>query len=170
MQLELDFSVDIIEEEEFESYKNELGIGLIEEDRIKEYVTKVIFDEYTPEKTVYISLLLTNNLGIQKINRDYRAKNEATDVISFAYHESEDFLAGPYDTLGDMVISVERVIEQAKEYNHSPKREFYYILTHGLLHLLGYDHLEEEEKREMREREEEILEKFGYQRDINEKK
>ena len=165
MELVLDFSLDTLEEKELENYKNKFGIELIEEKTIKNYIENVIFDEYTPEKAVYISLFLTNNLGIQKINSEYRNKDIATDVISFAYHESQDFLAGPYDTLGDIVISIEKVLEQAKEYNHSSKREFYYILTHGLLHLLGYDHLEENEKIEMREREEEILNKFGYQRD-----
>ncbi|EHO18735.1 metalloprotein, YbeY/UPF0054family [Fusobacterium necrophorum subsp. funduliforme 1_1_36S] len=72
---------------------------------------------------------------------------------------------GPYDTLGDIVISLERVGEQAKEYNHSFKREFYYVLTHGILHILGYDHIDENDKREMREREEEILGHFGYTRE-----
>ncbi|MGL5051624.1 MAG: rRNA maturation RNase YbeY, partial [Fusobacteriaceae bacterium] len=71
-----------------------------------------------------------------------------------------------YDTLGDIVISLDRVAEQSSEYNHSIKREFYYVLTHGLLHLLGYDHIEPEDKIEMREREEEILNKFGHTRDI----
>ena len=122
--------------------------------------------EYDSEVPVYISLLLTGNDEIQVINREYREKDAPTDVISFAYHESDDFEIGPYDTLGDIVISLERVVEQAKEYNHSPKREFYYVLTHGLLHLLGYDHIEPEDKVVMRKKEEEILGKFGYTREI----
>lgn len=61
---------------------------------------------------------------------------------------------------------MERVEEQATEYNHSPKRELYYVLTHGLLHLLGYDHIEEDDKKEMRAREEEILGQFGYTREM----
>ena len=66
--------------------------------------------------------------------------------------------------LGDIVISIERVKEQSSEYEHSNEREFYYVLCHGMLHLLGYDHIEEEDKVVMRRREEEILSKFNYNR------
>ena len=76
-----------------------------------------------------------------------------------------NFNIGPYDTLGDIIISLERVEEQASEYNHSFEREFYYVLTHGILHILGYDHIEEDDKKLMREREEAILSSFGYTRD-----
>lgn len=159
MELVLDFFVEI-------ENLSEENRELLSEEKIREYVEKVVKDEYTPEKPVYVSLYITDNKRIQEINRDYREKDSPTDVISFAYHESEDYLAGPYDTLGDIVISLDRVIEQSSEYNHSVKREFYYVLTHGLLHLLGYDHIEAEDKIEMREREEEILNKFGYTRDV----
>ena len=108
---------------------------------------------------------MTDNENIQVVNREYRDKDAPTDVISFAYHETEDFNVGPYDTLGDIIISLERVEEQSSEYNHSFEREFYYVLTHGILHILGYDHIEEEDKKIMREREEAILSSFGYTRD-----
>ena len=139
---------------------------LVNEEEIREYVQKVLEKEYESEAPVYMSLLFTGNDEIQVINRDYRGKDQPTDVISFAYHETEDFDIGPYDTLGDIVISMERVEEQAAEYNHSVKRELYYVLTHGLLHLLGYDHIEEEDRKEMRIREEEILGQFGYTREM----
>lgn len=143
------------------------GFGdLVNENEIKEYVEKVLTKEYESEAPVYMSLLFTGNDEIQVINREYRDKDQPTDVISFAYHETEDFDIGPYDTLGDIVISLERVVEQAKEYNHSEKRELYYVLTHGILHLLGYDHIEEEDKIEMRAKEEEILGTFGYTREM----
>lgn len=155
IDLKLDFSLEVEGFEEF-----------IDEKKIENYVKDVLLDECNEwEKPVYISLALVDNETIQNINRDYRGKDMPTDVISFAYHETDDFNIGPYDTLGDIVISLERIEEQRKEYNHSYEREFYYILTHGLLHLLGYDHIDEEEKKEMRAREEEILEKFGYTRD-----
>lgn len=155
IDLKLDFSLEVEGFEEF-----------IDEKKIENYVKDVLLDECNEwEKPVYISLALVDNENIQNINRDYRGKDMPTDVISFAYHETDDFNIGPYDTLGDIVISLERIEEQRKEYNHSYEREFYYILTHGLLHLLGYDHIDEEEKKEMRAREEEILEKFGYTRD-----
>ena len=139
---------------------------LVNEEEIREYVQKVLEKEYESEAPVYMSLLFTGNDEIQVINREYRDKDQPTDVISFAYHETEDFDIGPYDTLGDIVISLERVVEQAKEYNHSDKRELFYVLTHGILHLLGYDHIEEEEKKEMRAKEEEILGSFGYTREM----
>lgn len=139
---------------------------LVNEEEIRTYVQKVLEKEYESEAPVYMSLLLTGNDEIQVINREYREKDQPTDVISFAYHETEDFDIGPYDTLGDIVISLERVVEQAQEYNHSPKRELFYVLTHGILHLLGYDHIEEEDKIEMRAKEEEILGSFGYTREM----
>ena len=97
------------------------------------------------------------------INKEYREKDAPTDVISFAYNEDEDN-GGFYEVLGDIIISLERVEEQSGEYGHSYEREFYYVLTHGILHLLGYDHIEEDDKIEMRQKEEEILERYGYRR------
>lgn len=155
MDLVLDMSLEI---EGFDD--------LVNEEEIRGYVEKVLEKEYDSKAPVYVSLLFTGNDEIQVINREYRDKDQPTDVISFAYHETEDFDIGPYDTLGDIVISLERVVEQAKEYNHSPKRELFYVLTHGILHLLGYDHIEEEERKEMRAKEEEILGSFGYTREM----
>ena len=106
--------------------------------------------------------MITTNEAIRKINREYRDKDMPTDVISFAYNETENI--GPMNVLGDIVISMDRVREQSSEYGHSDEREFYYVLCHGMLHLLGYDHIEEEDKKVMRKREEEILEKFNYVR------
>ncbi len=143
-----------------EGYDDKLDLQTIED-----YIKAVIEDEYTPEKPVYISLLLTGNDNIQEVNREYRGKDSATDVISFAYHDSDEVEFGPYDTLGDIIISLERVEDQAGDYGHSFRREFYYVLTHGILHLLGYDHIEDEDKKEMRAKEEEILSRHGYTRD-----
>lgn len=155
MEIMLDMSIEIDGIDDF-----------LNEEEIKDYIEKVLTKEYESESPVYLSLLLTGNDEIQVINREYRDKDQPTDVISFAYHETEDFDIGPYDTLGDIVISIERVFEQAQEYNHSPKREFFYVLTHGLLHLLGYDHIEEEDRVVMRAKEEEILQSFGYTREM----
>lgn len=153
MEIVLDLSVEI------DGYDE-----ITNEEKLKKYIWEVIHDEYEPEKPVYVSLYITDNESIQEINKNYRGKDMPTDVISFAYHETDDFNIGPYDTLGDIVISLERVEEQSKEYGHSLEREFFYVLTHGLLHLLGYDHIEDRDKVEMRAREEEILNKFGYTR------
>ena len=132
---------------------------------IYEFVSYILKNEYKEEfdkNEYYLSLLITTNDEIQKINREYRQKDTPTDVISFAYNETENF--GAVNMLGDIVISIERVKEQSSEYEHSDEREFYYVLCHGMLHLLGYDHIEEEDKVVMRRREEEILSKFNYNR------
>lgn len=155
MKIELDLGINI------EGYENEVNF-----EEVEKYINEVLNREYESERIVYLSVLLTGNEEIQNINRDYRDKDMPTDVISFAYHDNDEANTGIYDTLGDIIISLERVDDQRKDYNHSFKREFYYVLTHGLLHLLGYDHMEEEEKKVMRAKEEEILNHYGYTRDI----
>ena len=153
--LEIDLSYDVENNKEY-----------LDEDKILEFTKFIVKGEKGEEfdnNDYYVSLLVTNNQIIQNINRDYRGKDMPTDVISFAYNETDNF--GPVEVIGDIVISQDRVIEQAKEYNHSEEREFYYVLCHGLLHILGYDHIEEEDKKIMREREEIILSSFGYTRD-----
>mgnify|MGYP001640442627 CR=1 FL=1 len=161
MELVLDFSCEL----DNEKY-NEFIDKLYEDSYLESYIKKVLeIEEVEAERPLYLSLLLTDNKNIQVINREYRDKDAPTDVISFAYHETDDFNIGPFDTLGDIIISLERVDEQSSEYNHSFEREFYYVLTHGILHILGYDHIEEEDKKVMREREETILSSFGYTRD-----
>ena len=133
-------------------------------EKIESYIKDIIAKEYPPEdRPLYISLLLTDNETIHEINKNYRNKDSATDVISFAYNEDEEN-DGFYEVLGDIIISLEKVKEQSFDYGHSYDREFYYVLTHGILHLLGYDHIEEEDKEEMRKKEEEILEVYGYRR------
>lgn len=135
-------------------------------DFIEKYIKNVLDENYLfdDDRAVYISILLTDNCEIQDINREYRGKDSPTDVISFADHEGEE-VEDIYDTLGDIVISLEKVEEQAIEYGHSYERELYYVLTHGILHLLGYDHIDEVDKIEMRKKEEEILEKYNFRRD-----
>ena len=155
MKINLDLGMDI------EGFENEI----VYED-IEKYIIDVLTKEYKSDREVYVSVLLTGNEEIQRVNRDFRDKDMPTDVISFAYHDNDEADNGLYDSLGDIIISLERVEEQRKDYGHSFKREFYYVLTHGLLHLMGYDHMEEEEKKVMRAKEEEILKEYGYTRDI----
>ena len=120
-----------------------------------------------------ISLLFVDNEEIRDINRETRGIDKATDVLSFpmldypkdkvfkeVYKETkfnEIYLDGEELVLGDMVLSLERAKEQSIEYNHSFNREVCYLVVHSILHLLGYDHMEDEEKKRMRKREEEIL-------------
>ena len=106
--------------------------------------------------------MLTTNEVIHQINKDYRNMDRPTDVISFAYNETEN--VGPVEIVGDIIISIDKVREQAKEFGHTDKREFYYLLTHGMLHILGYDHIIEDEKKVMREKEERYLSAYEYKR------
>lgn len=103
-----------------------------------------------------VSIAFVSNQQIRELNNKYRNKNEATDVLSFPIDE---------EMLGDIIISAERAAEQAEEYNHSLKRELAYLTVHGMLHLFGYDHHSEEEKNEMRQKEERVLTQLGISRD-----
>ena len=110
------------------------------------------------------------NMFIDTLYENNHLENYIKKVLELEEVESDrplylSLLLTDYDTLGDIIISLERVEEQASEYNHSFEREFYYVLTHGILHILGYDHIEEEDKKIMRKREEAILSSFGYTRD-----
>jgi len=121
-----------------------------------------IFDFLNQNQKIEMNI---HEMNTENIIKSLKSGEIDAGIISTPYHETEDFNVGPYDTLGDIIISLERVEEQASEYNHSFEREFYYVLTHGILHILGYDHIEEEDKKLMREREEAILSSFGYTRD-----
>lgn len=144
-------------------FSNENEKFNFEEEKISDFIKDILKNEYESDKDIYVSILVTNNEEIQVINREYRDKDMPTDVISFAYNETEN--EGFYDILGDIVISHDKVMEQAEEYGHSIEREFYYVLLHGVLHLLGYDHIDEEDKKEMREKEEEILNSYNIRRE-----
>lgn len=141
-----------------------------EEKLIKEVVSRVLEEEKVlPEVDVYITL--TNNDEIHKINKEYRDVDRPTDVLSFPMYERDEIAGLKNDTddeiekiLGDIIVSIEKVREQAEEYGHSFERELAYLVTHGMLHLLGYDHMIEEEKAVMRKREEEILETLNITR------
>ncbi|MDE5413900.1 rRNA maturation RNase YbeY [Alkalihalobacterium chitinilyticum] len=116
-----------------------------------------------------ISITFVDDKRIQEINRDYRGKDTPTDVISFALNEAGEEEVqiidpeGP-NVLGDIIISIPRTIEQAQHYEHSFERELGFLLVHGFLHLLGYDHLTGEEEKIMFSRQEEILNAYGLKR------
>lgn len=121
-----------------------------------------------------VDVLLTDDDGIHEINREMRQVDRPTDVLSFPEFElTPGQLTGPEDAdpgtglipLGDMVLSMERVAAQAREYGHSKRRELSYLVTHSVLHLLGYDHLDEGPmKAQMRAREEAIMALLGLER------
>ena len=111
-----------------------------------------------------LNIVIVDNKEIQRINKEYRNKDAVTDVISFAFEEVDDVKYDDIRFLGDIYISYERCKEQAQEYGHSVRREFSYLAVHGLLHLLGYDHMNEEDKKVMRALEEEILNEYDIKR------
>lgn len=103
-----------------------------------------------------MSVILVDNEKIHEINRDYRNIDRPTDVISFANIDESILRELSYE-LGDIYISIDKVYEQAKSYNHSVMREFAFLVTHGTLHLLGYDHINYDEEQVMFKKQEEIL-------------
>lgn len=111
-----------------------------------------------------LNIVIVDNDRIREINKEYRNKDAVTDVISFAFEEVKDVDYGNVRFLGEIYISYERCKEQASEFGHSIRREFSYLAVHGLLHLLGYDHIKEEDKKVMRALEEEILNEYDIKR------
>ncbi|MBQ1335848.1 MAG: rRNA maturation RNase YbeY [Selenomonadaceae bacterium] len=115
-----------------------------------------------------VSVTLTNNAYIHTLNKEYRNMDRPTDVLSFALNESEEpEIEGSFgaNALGDIIISVERAEEQAEEYGHSLRREVAFLTVHGMLHLLGYDHMEEEEREEMEKEQRFVMEQLGISRE-----
>ena len=129
-------------------------------------------EENLQESKLIMTITLTTPEKIRKINKEYRNIDRATDVLSFPMFQKEELdskiLSKNFlyeDVLGDIVISVEKVQEQAKEYGHSFERELSYMVVHGFYHLMGYDHIEEKDKEIMRPKEENILKKLGITRE-----
>ncbi len=123
------------------------------------------------ESKLIVSITLTNEENIQKLNKQYRNINRPTDVLSFPMFEkaeidkivlNKDF--ENEDILGDMVISIPRVEEQAKEYGHSFVRELSYMVVHSFYHLMGYDHIKDEDRAIMRPKEDFILDRLKIMR------
>ena len=149
---------------------------------IREVAELVVDAVLEHEKCPYeaeISLLLTHNDEIHEMNLEHRGIDRATDVLSFPMLEFDhpgDFsiideeTADVFDPesgelmLGDIVISVDKVLEQAQEYGHSPKREYAFLIAHSMLHLCGYDHMDDEERKVMEEKQRAIMEKINILR------
>ena len=143
--------------------------GITRDTKIEEVIQKVC-DEVS---RVYgleddeLSILLCDNKKIDELNKEYRGIDRPTDVLSFALNEGDDYEGSEeeHHLLGDMILSLERAHEQAVEYGHSFERELAYLTTHSCLHILGYDHMTDEEKKEMRTEEEFVLSNLGYVRE-----
>lgn len=110
------------------------------------------------------NIIFVSNEEIHKINKEYRNTDRVTDVISFALEDNLDIVYDDFRLLGDIYIAIDVAYDQAIEYNHSREREVCFLATHGLLHLLGYDHMTLEEEKEMFSLQEELLDSFGIKR------
>lgn len=144
-------------------------------EKIEELISNVILktlDIEDFEHDCYVAVTLTDNENIRIINNEQRAIDAPTDVLSFPVLEYEDgeIIAGVGDyfedklILGDIVLSVERAIEQSEEFGHSVEREIGYLVCHSVLHLLGYDHENDDEREVMRTKEEDTLERLSLTR------
>lgn len=144
------------------------------EDLIKKIVTKCFLEENLENTHLYLNVILTEQKNIREANKKFRNIDKETDVLSFPMFEKneiddiiknsnkeEDYIE---DVLGDIIVSIPRVKEQAIEYGHSIERELSYMIVHGFYHVMGYDHMEEEDKKIMRIKEENILKKLNITR------
>jgi probable rRNA maturation factor len=109
-----------------------------------------------------ISVSFVTNDEIRELNKEYRGKDEPTDVLSFPFED--EFRIGE-KMLGDIVISTEKVLQQAKDLGHSLQREISYLAVHSMFHLMGYDHLDAEERKEMRLKEKRAMKELGIFKD-----
>lgn len=151
--------------------KNEIEfINLLERDFLKKYkrvykrILKRVKNELNIGDKLGLSVTFCDDNHIQDLNKNYRNKDVATDVLSFAIEdgESKEFIetlsgVSSVREIGDIVISYDKAITQSVEYGHSLKRELCFLFTHGVLHLLGYDHMNEEDEKVMFELQNKIL-------------
>jgi len=137
-----------------------------DEARITPLVRSILERQLPPSRDYAISLHLVSDATIRALNAEHRGKDAATDVLSFPLLDNSDFVLPPDHSLdlGDVVISYERASEQAAEYGHSYDRELAYLVAHGVLHILGYDHENAAERELMRAKEEEALIPLGFTR------
>ena len=123
-------------------------------------VVKAVLDNEGLSMDYEVSITFVDKDEIHKLNREYRKVDRPTDVLSFPMNE-EFLIEGVDSMLGDIVICMDIAKDQAKEYGHSLDREIMYLTCHSMLHLLGYDHIEEDDKKIMRDKEKEVMKKLG---------
>ena len=155
------FNIEFLNIKEKAEYKN----------IISKVLDKCFVVDHLPKDKILVSVTLNNPENIKKLNKEYRKIDKTTDVLSFPMFEKEEIdkmvksQKWEYtDILGDMVISIEQVEIQAKEYGHSFERELSYMIVHSFYHLMGYDHIKEEDKEIMRPKEEYVLNELGITR------
>ena len=112
-----------------------------------------------------VNIIIVDNKKIREINKEYRKIDKETDVISFALEDDDTFIELPIRVLGDIYISIDKVKVQASEYGHSEKREICFLVVHGILHLLGYDHMNTSDEKVMFSKQDKILDELDIRRD-----
>lgn len=130
-------------------------------DELNKIIENVILESLNVEglsTEVEVSISFVDNAEIKELNKEYRGIDESTDVLSFPM--DEDMIV-PMLLLGDIIISMETAMDQANEFGHSLDREIGYLIAHSMFHLMGYDHMDEEEKREMRSKEKQVMKNLG---------
>lgn len=121
--------------------------------------------KYMKVENAVMNIIFITQDEIKKINKEYRNIDSVTDVISFALEDDSTFVETEYRILGDIYICLDRAKHQARDYNHSLKREICFLTIHGILHLLGYDHITEKDEKIMFKLQEEILNEFGIKKE-----
>ncbi len=129
--------------------------------KLAKRIAKAVNKEEKVKGKHYLSIIIVDNKKIHEINNEYRHIDRETDVISFALGDGLDVLP---EELGDIFISYEKAIEQANEYQHPLLREVAFLMTHGMFHLLGYDHQTKEDEEIMFRKQDNILERLGIRR------
>jgi probable rRNA maturation factor len=140
----------------------------VDVERLRQVAQQVLEGEGV-QPPASVTIWVTDDNELHSLNRDYRGVDRSTDVLSFGAEEEQDvrFIAPPDEPrhLGDLAISYPHVVQQAEDYGHSRQRELSYLVTHGILHLLGYDHEHPDDARRMRQREEALLGALGITRE-----
>ena len=146
---------------EIELIKN-VDRDIKELDEVQKFIDFAL--KYLKLDNVVFNVIIVDNEEIHKINREYRGIDRPTDVISFALEDDDTFIKTEQRILGDIYISIDRAIEQANEYGHALLRELCFLTIHGILHLLGYDHMAKEDEEVMFGLQERILSEYGIKR------
>lgn len=141
---------------------NDTDKEVCELEKLNNYI-KYVVNELKLDRCEF-NIIIIDNERIREINREYRKIDKETDVISFALEDNMDISYDDFRLLGDIYISIDRCYEQAMEYGHSREREICFLATHGILHLLGYDHMESEDEEEMFSLQNKLLDGYDIKR------
>ena len=142
---------------------NDSNKKVLEKEILNNYVNYLV--EKLELSNCEFNIIITNNKKIHEINKEYRNIDRETDVISFALEDNKDIEYTDFRLLGDIYISIDKCYSQALEYGHSRVRELCFLATHGVLHLLGYDHMNEDDEKKMFSLQNELLDGYNITRD-----